>query len=139
VCANHLLEIGVQGVHPLDQGVALAHLHGGRLRPLVDRISRRALLLGEGRQCLLASGPAAGKHAQPVPPELPEDLVRYPEAVSESLQHVQQVVSGRFVVAVEVEEHVRVHHSRRRPQRLRELGLGRHAVPAEVIVQPTTL
>lgn len=84
VAQGHSVCPGAQGLHR-SPGVA-THLLGGTL----------------------ACRPRITDDAFPVPPELVDDLVRNPEAVSESAECPEKVGSSLLRVPVEIQQHVRV-------------------------------
>jgi hypothetical protein len=69
--------------------------------------------------------------------ELPHGLIGDDEAIAELLEDRQQVGRRPCVVAVEVEQHIRVHRDDRGRQRLKRLRLARHAVALEAVEQST--
>lgn len=131
---DDLLDLSVQGSDLLYQSVSFGHLDRRRLRPLVEGIHCRALLLAQGGQRLFGASAPAHEHAEPVAPELSHNLMGYPETFTQAPQDSKKIVSSRLIVAVQVQQDISVEDDKSRLQRGVQLVFPWQVVTLEVVI-----
>ena len=109
-------QLGIQGTHLAQQLSLVLGFHRYGFCPQPDRVYSGLLLFTKSVQCLISTRTTARDNAETVTPELQQSLVRHPKTVAKLPEHLEQIVSRRLVIAIEIKQHIRVHHYERGPE-----------------------